>query len=382
MAPARPLALTSLDIRMIVRELQGLKGSRVSRIYGQEKTLILVLNLKNEGKRFLLFSLPGNVSFIPVRDEAPENPSGTIMVLRGAIEGMILDGVEQIGFDRIIKLTFSGKERYSLVFELFSHGNCFLLNNSGIIVSLFTKEVWKSRTLDRDLIYTPPTPAKDTPALDAKALWSAISASGRDTVVKALAVDCGLGGTYAEELCARAGIRKDLPVADTSQKDTFLLHAELARMMVRDPHGFVYPDAISPVPLLSKEAQLINEVPSFLEARALAIPRKKTRSEQELERQDAILKTQKDTVLELEAHVVDETRRGEWVYEHYSAVQAILVALRSGVREPAMATRLLAEHGFSGGLDLGKGLLTIHTAEGAQGSVTDTRKTDGKGAQA
>lgn len=126
----------------------------------------------------------------------PEKPTSFCMLLRKYLEGKVIEGVEQIGFERILKITTRSAE---LVIEMFSSGN-IILCSSGQIVMPLRREEWKEREIKPKVMYKPP-PETRGPFSDG------LFSIDRE-IVKALATDMGLSGTYAEEVCARAEIEK------------------------------------------------------------------------------------------------------------------------------------------------------------------------------
>jgi len=357
-------SLASLDIFFIREELTALIGSRLSRIYGHEKQLICLFSIKNDKKVIFSIKVPENVSFVPVRTDAPENPSGTIVALRNALEGSMLSNVMQEGFDRILRLSFKGRESWTLVVELFSHGNWFLLDEQESIKIAHAEEDWKDRALHRGMVYSPPKPVPNVPALDEHDIHDRIVHSSRDSIVKALAVDLGLGGIYAEEVCLRAGVDKHEAIALFSHKDAALLKGALGSMFAMTPRGYVYPDVITPVALLSHQDVLMQEFPSFLEARALAIPHVKSRAELDLERAKAVLHTQESAVSELAMAQATYTEKAQWLYNHYAQVVDVLTNLRQGSdRNAELVANLLHAQGLNGSLDLSKAILHLQISE-------------------
>ena len=362
MSSKKAFTLSSLDIHFAAQELQSLIGCRVNRIYSVEKTLILVFSTKNEGKRILSINLPENICFLQQKEDMPEMPGGNTFVLRKHLEGSLLKDIEQEGFDRILKFSFFSKEQIILVVELFSHGNWFLLDKKSIILGTMKEETWKDRTLKRGLAYVPPKPAVNTLLLSLEQIHTIITASTMDSIVKAFAINLSIGGVYAEELCTRSGLDKLLAVKDFSKKDAFMTHSSLRQMTLESPRGFAYADVVTPLPLLSRQDALVQELPSFLEARSLAIRKKVTKTEQELERQKIVLTAQEHSLQEAEQQMSDNAHKGEWVYEHYQAISDMLAAVKSASKSQKMMQTIqdiLIKHHLEGAFDQATGIVTL-----------------------
>ena len=368
----RTFPLTSIDIAFVERELQGLIGARLTRVYAFEKNLVLVFTLKSEGKRVLDISLPNNVCFLGQKQDTPDSPTRNTLFLRKHLEGSFLESVKQQGFDRILRLRFSGVSP-ELVLELFSRGNWLLLDAAGIILGALQEEEWKDRSLKKGLTYVPPHPAIDIRTLDSESLHQAIRASSKDSLVKALAVDLGVGGVYAEEFCVRANLDKHLSPLLFSTQDAFSIHSSLKQLLLLEPRGYVYLHAITPVPLVSAAESMKQELDSFLEARVSAFTEKTTYATQELEKAKLLRIMQEENLASLRLKIDEHTKQGEWLYEHYQIISELLRALKEGSKDPATIERLLQLGGFTGSFDASVGILTIET-DAEHPAVPETEK--------
>jgi len=134
--------------------------------------------------------------------------------------------VEQHGLDRTIALNLMDQK---LVIELFGGGNLVLLRDNIIEWTLKRREFKDRKMLPRER-YRPPHSENNANELSAEEFEEKIKA-GKFDVVRALAVDMGLGGEYSEELCARAGVDKNKNVAEILSEETMTLHEELRQML-------------------------------------------------------------------------------------------------------------------------------------------------------
>jgi predicted ribosome quality control (RQC) complex YloA/Tae2 family protein len=321
-------SITSIDIHYAVQELQELAGSRVAQILASQEGLVLSLTGKSERKQHLCVNIPGNVCITPVKESAPEHASGNTMILRKYFEGAILREVSQIGFDRVIRFRAGGSHITNLIIELFSNGNWIITDDSDMIVHAYREEHWKDRTIRAGLKYAPPKPAPNILKLDVQSLYNLIKLPGRDTLVKALAIGVGLGGIYAEEVCTRATVAKDLPINEVSEKDVFLVLNALQGLLNQTPKAYCYQTIISPVALLSCREELLDEKPSFLRARGTLQPRRMTPMEEEIIRVESAMLAQREQLDKLNAEQRAFTLLGDFIYQHYTSIQQILSILR------------------------------------------------------
>ena len=110
-----------------------------------------------------------------------------------------ITAITQHEFDRIIKMKISKKEgEYTLIFELFKNGNIILANpDDEIILPLITQQ-WAHRTIRSHRTYVPPPSQLNPFHLTEKQFQDVLNESKKD-LVRTLAVNINLSGTYAEE---------------------------------------------------------------------------------------------------------------------------------------------------------------------------------------
>jgi predicted ribosome quality control (RQC) complex YloA/Tae2 family protein len=128
------------------------------------------------------------------------------MILRKHLNNSRLVGVEQFGFDRVIRLEFEhGRGRLSLVIELFRDGNVVLLDEDGVIVRPLTHAKYASRSLKKGESYSPPPEAVDPRNLDRGSLDGILDGSDH-ALIRTLASRANLGRVYGSAVCSISGI--------------------------------------------------------------------------------------------------------------------------------------------------------------------------------
>jgi predicted ribosome quality control (RQC) complex YloA/Tae2 family protein len=220
MEPKRELA--SVDLRALVGELGAYKGAIVDKayLYGDD-LLRLRLRDHDRGRVELLIEV-GEQKRIHVSDpdlvpDAPERPPNFAKMIRNRMSGATFEGVEQHGFDRILKLDFERTDAdTSIVAELFGDGNVAVLDENGSVVDCLETVRLHSRTVAPGSQYEYPEARVDPLSLSYDAFVELMEASDTD-VVRTLATQLDLGGEYAEELCARAGVEKELSIAEADE---------------------------------------------------------------------------------------------------------------------------------------------------------------------
>ncbi len=242
-------ALSGLDLAAVVRELRELiKGSRLANIYqlGQNKFL---LKLRGRGRTFrLLVELGRRAHLLGEGREmsVPERPPPFCMGLRKDLRGLLLADVRQRGLDRLLELVFSGREEaFRLVFELFGQGNLVLVGPDGRIKRVLRPRRMRDRELlpGREFRY-PPSPELDI-SRPGELDLGRLRELGSLEAVRGLARLTGLGGTYAEEVLARAGVEKAIPCSSLSDEELARVREALAGLVEQVLEGPLEPRVIA-----------------------------------------------------------------------------------------------------------------------------------------
>ena len=229
---------SSFDVARIVRELSELVGARMRKAYQPHyEQVVLRLNRKGLPSTDLVI-VRGRRIYTSQRDRPmPSKPSQFAMVLRKHLNNSRLVGVEQLGFDRVIQLTFEhGGGRLSLVIELFRDGNILLLDGKGVIIQPLTHAKYASRSLRKGVAYSPPPETLDPRDMDRATLDSLLDGSGHD-LIRTLAARANLGRIYGSTACSISGIEEDVPAnsLDSAQRDA--LEAAIQSMLKQLSEG-------------------------------------------------------------------------------------------------------------------------------------------------
>ena len=212
--------LSSFDIYVIVSELQELLGSYIDKIYQPTRDELLIrINNKKTNKKEIIYIKNGELLCTTQKKFAvPQKPSTFAMTCRKYLLNGRITAITQHEFDRIIKIKIGKKEgEYTLIFELFKNGNIILADpNEKIILPLITQQ-WAHRTIRSHREYVPP-PAQTNPFhLNEKQLQDVLKESKKD-LVRTLAVNINLSGTYAEEICFRADVDKNKKTSELNEE--------------------------------------------------------------------------------------------------------------------------------------------------------------------
>jgi len=334
--------LSALDLHFLVSEMQELISAKVEKIYQPEKhDFLFVFHVPNAGKRFLRITLPNSMFMTDFKGEIPEQPLQFCIFLRKQLSNARLREISQLGFERIVKFLFETKDsKFRLYVELFSTGNVILCDEQDMIRSALVTKKWKDRTVRGNVKYEYPMRDHDLLKMDEEEFLGLVRDSDKDSIVKTLALDLGLGGKYAEELCQRAGIDKTISKPDPVQvKKLFSEISKLRKEKIKA--GIIMKGTktvdVVPVAMKSYESYGVNLFNTFSEALGKVLTEKvideqKTRAEEkhsrELRKYEKMISEQEETIAGLEKSISENQRKGELIFERYSEVSGIMTELK------------------------------------------------------
>ncbi len=325
---------TSLDLYYLVREFQELVGARVDKFYEQsedKKEFLFVFHKTGAGKLMLRIHLPNLAYLTDYKQTFPDTPPGFCMFLRKHLGNGRIKEVRQKGFDRILEIVFDTKEGVRiLICELFSKGNMVLVDEEYRIKGLLESQNWEARTIRGGVKYEYPPEQLITPSISEEQLKEIISKSKMDLIVKTFAVDLGLGGLYAEELCKRAGIGNDKKKLD--DKEIRKLYVELKKLFDERIKANEINDEIVPFDLmLSSDKKDYYEsfskaLDDNLSIKAAGAAEEKVAKEKQTkhDKVSLVIVKQEQRLKELEQSIIDNQRKGELIYEHYQEIKELL----------------------------------------------------------
>jgi len=223
---------SSFDVARIVRELSSMIGARARKAYQPHyEQVVIRLNPKGSPSSDLVI-VSGRRLYLSQRDRPmPSQPSQFAMVLRKHMNNSRLIEVKQLGFDRIISMTFEhGSGKLTLIIELFRNGNVLLLDDDGVIIQPLTHAKYASRSLKRGVQYVPPPAAVDPREIDRKKLDKLLDESD-DDLIRTLAARGNLGRIYGSAICASASLEEKLKAKDLSNEQREVLDTAITNLI-------------------------------------------------------------------------------------------------------------------------------------------------------
>jgi predicted ribosome quality control (RQC) complex YloA/Tae2 family protein len=275
--------------------------------------------------------------------KTPLKPSTFAMTLRKHLLNGVIKSVTQHEFDRVIKLKIGkGKGEYTLVIEFFSDGNIVLVNPDDKIVSPLISQRWSHRVIKTHEIYTPPPGQVNPFDVDFEEFKSLIRKSKAD-LVRTLAVNLNLGGIYAEEICKRAGVDKNVDVSDLDDEsideifEVFSDFLDIFREKNFQPILLEKDDVVFdvlPFEFKSYEDADYEKIERFVRGLETFIDIGKTKVkkmggfEEKIGRLDRQLRQQMESIVELNKKIEQKKLEGDLIYLNYKPLEEVLTEVK------------------------------------------------------
>ncbi len=423
MEPKRELS--SVDLSAFVSEMGTYEGAVLDKAYLYDDDLVrLKLRDFDRGRLELLIEIGEQKRAhlaAPERvPDAPGRPPDFARMLRNRIAGANLVGVEQFGFDRILEFHFERKDQdTTVVAELFGDGNVAVLDANRTVIDCLDVVRLQSRTVAPGSQYEFPASRVNPLSIGKEGFYARMDDSDTD-LVRTLATQLNLGGLYAEELCARAGVEKTRSIGDATEADYAALYdaidelrADLSagafdpRVYYADPgdedeaeestgvggddsgeaDDVGDPVDATPFPLQEREGLVPEAYDTFNDALDIYFHKRREAEreagdgepdrpefEAKIEKQKRIIDQQAGAIENFEEQAATEREKAETLYAEYDLVDEILSTVKkareAGHGWTAIEERLTeaADHGVPGaeavrGVIPENGLVTVELGE-------------------
>lgn len=320
--------MSGIDTRAVTAELAEKLPLWIDKVYQFDShTLAIRLNGENRAHYQFIIEAGRRAHFVCDLPEPPKNPPQFAMLLRKYISGGKVLGIRQHGLERIIIFDIGkGAATYRLILELYDEGNVILADEKYEII----KPLRHHRFKDREVVpRVPYALSPSDPTASPENLAAALKNDDRD-LVRALAVGCMLGGSYAEYICGKAGQDKTAPAASADPAAVWAALRTLFDSVLRARDPVITGTRCEPVDLSGDpEARHFPTFSIALEAFfPLTRKEKKTADARPaLSREDRILKYQQAAIRKFD----DKIRKNEEIvaaiYENYPFVSQVISSL-------------------------------------------------------
>jgi predicted ribosome quality control (RQC) complex YloA/Tae2 family protein len=371
--------MSGIDTRAIVAELCDKLPLWIDKVYQfDNRTLGVRLNGENKAHYLFLIEAGRRAHFVRELPVPPKNPPQFAMLLRKYISGGKVLGIRQVGLERIIIFDIGkGTTTFHLIIEIFDEGNVVLTDENYAIIKPLRHHRFRDRVVVPKVPYTM---SLSDPTASPEDLAALLKHDDRD-LVRALAIGCMLGGTYAEYICSRAGLDKTAPAASADPQAIF---QELQGMFDKVMHArkpAVTKKHCEPVDLLGEQGA--ESFPSFSEALESFYPltkaeRKTADARPKLSKEERILKYQKSALKKFDEKIQKTEEIVAAIYENYAFVSRLISSLDTASRqlswqeiekhlkgaESADAKKIVAFHPEEASVDVDIGrIVRIHVHE-------------------
>lgn len=347
-----------MDVAAVVDELQEkLVGGFVGKSYQLSPDRVVIsFQSPGSGKLDLLLEAGRRIHLTEKPREAPKMPPQFPTMLRSRLSGGRVAAVRQHGFDRMAEIEIErGDDRYVLIAEIFPKGNVLLLDAGGRIVLPLRPLAFRDRKLLAGETYQYREDQLDPRTVSRNDL-AFILASSDSELVRTLVRGLNMGGTYAEEVCLRAGINKTEPAHALAGEEIDRLHRALGEVFgLVEAYPHIVADGerivdVVPAPLAVYDGLERREFGSFSEALDEFF------SSEEADAEEAKPKTALERRREMQERSIQEFREreqelarlGEKIYERYGEVEAVLAGISKGFDRGFTYSEILAKIKTSG----------------------------------
>lgn len=358
--------MSSVQLRFMVRELQPLVGARIDDLFHSLRDGMVLLLYRTGTGKVSLHTGPKLLYALPGAHRSRSSPFA--QKARKHLKNAILRAIEQVGSERLVALRFSQKSsEFTLFVELFGKGNLVLCDAQGAVLAASSYPKGTTRDVVVGKPYVAP-PAFDAFALYVEELSSVLARSSQDSLVKALAKDLGIGGTYAEEICLRAGQDKRKKPAEIPSSDVAKIHQALQEILGQKLEPVLVEkdgSAIDAQPISLYLHKNVERRPCQTFSQALSqldkvVAKPASASARRSQKLRERLSLQEEQLVSLEKSVDENTAIGNAVYENYAQVSELLdVAARYRKTKDEKLLAKLKKHEFFESLDEKSGSLVL-----------------------
>ena len=251
---------TSFDVAAVVRELnRTIVDSIVNNVYQLDaKTILLKLHKPDKPPFSLVLEAGKRLNLTEYALQKPLTPPAFCMALRKYLRNARLLIIEQYEFERVVIFWFKTHEgTLQLILELFGNGNIILLSEKGVILQAMTYKQMRDRNILRGESFKfAPSMGKNPDKVTDDEVAAGLKDSGDTQVVRAITRLLSIGGTFAEEVLARADIEKTRLAGQLSEEEVSIIIGVLRSLLSQVSEGVLEPHVA-----LDESANLIDAAP-------------------------------------------------------------------------------------------------------------------------
>ncbi len=326
--------LSSLDIHFLIPELKSLIGAKIEKIFQTKEdfNILFALHISGEGKKFLYTSIPDVICITDFKPDFPDLPPSFCSSLRRKITNAKIKEINQINFERIIKIDLSTKHGDAILYiELFSTGNIILTDGENQILAVAKSQTWGKRTLKNREEYKLPPQQINLLEISQQEFNKNITSSDKESIVKSLAIDFSLGGVFSEEVLMNLDLDKNKSPSQITPEESEKIYNQI-KNLINSPvkpnkvGNKIYPiemKSLIPEEFFETFNQGINKI-VFQNYKKTEKAKIEVEKKESLSKISKILNAQKNQLQGLEQSKEENTEKGELIYKNYSQIKEIL----------------------------------------------------------
>ncbi len=330
--------MSSLDIYYAMKELKGLQGGKIEKIYQRDRKLRI--QIYAQGNSYDLILEPGRIYISRYDRKGPLKPPNFCMFLRKHLRNRKIREIKQHKFDRVVEIhTNDGV----LLCELFGKGNFVLLDGDGKIIQPMEVQRWSQRKVVSGERYKYPPSGKDPRKMGSREFRSFIMVDRE--IVRRIARDLNFGGRWAEEVCYSSGIDKKRIGNELNDAEILKLKRSVDSLLGKESSPGIYiknggmvaavPFPLGKLPDLQFEDRdtfnrALDDFFSGMEKEEVE-EEAENRKEEELSRVQRIKQEQEEVEEKLSKRQEKSKKKANLIYENYSLVDDILNGIQKAM---------------------------------------------------
>lgn len=367
-------SISSLELHHFVKELSGIEGGKIEKVFQQKELpdFLFTIHVTGKEKQQLFLSLPGQICLADFKPDFPQLPPGFCQALRRKIQGAFIQKVEQVGFERTLAIHLSTKQGKGILYiELYSTGNIIYVNEENIILSVYHQKIYnEQRKILHNQTYLPQQALPNMSLLSFEEFSALVQESTKDTLVTFLAVDCGLGGLFAQELLYRVHLNQSMSTQTISETNLQDLFETLQSLFIQHQPCIQNNTVALPFPLVSQPDQLYESTTTFSQALRHVVLQNVSKSQQDKRQQqkkstskiDTVIQKQQKQLRGLEKSSQENQEKAEALYLQYQQIQTLLDTISKKRKTPewVQLKKELLSLEYVSTIDEKQGTITIH----------------------
>jgi predicted ribosome quality control (RQC) complex YloA/Tae2 family protein len=311
--------VAGIDIYHIVKELQPIVGSKVQKAYGNDD-YSLILDFYGFKYRYVFVDLPDILRFSNEKGVMPRKPTGFVERSRKHLQGLRISSVQQNGIDRIIVFELEGRLQRKLIIELFAKGNIIICDENDRMLTVLRQEAYASRVVKAGKQYAFP-PKSSTVMLDDYDSFRSSIMEYNDNHMLSVIAQSGYGGKYAERILRHVmgdGFDAKATIKSIGEEKLERIYERI----VQYKNACSYETKNDGI-IINPEGNGMNSIIDLLAVKQEIIE-VETREDVKEDKQDRIVRMQKERAEKLSAEAEEKQQAGSIIFERYEDIKRAL----------------------------------------------------------